>query len=280
MLSVSVITPTLNEEDRIHDHVGLLAALGDVLEVIVADGGSTDRTLDRTPFPARVVSGPRGRGAQMNAGAAVATGDVLWFLHADCAPHPWSLRALRRALQDPAVVGGAFEYGLDEPGALYRLVELVSNRKNRLLKLIYGDMGIFVRSDVFRRMGGFREIPLMEDMDFGRRLQRQGAVVILPQRIETSARRWLAEGFTRNLVRNWVLQAAWFLGADPVRLSRWYSFDLGEPRRNDRGSDPRSSESSIAGKACRFSRSSGPRRAVDRLAPGRGRDGAQSRAKA
>jgi rSAM/selenodomain-associated transferase 2 len=231
MLSVSVIMPTLNEEGRIRNQVRLLAALGEDLEVIVADGGSVDRTVDRVPFPARVVSGPRGRGAQMNAGAAAASGEILWFVHADCAPHPASLPALRSALADSTIVGGAFEYGLDEVGILYRLVEAVSNRKNRLLRLLYGDMGIFVRREVFRRTGGFREIPLMEDMEFGRRLRQEGRIVILPQRITTSARRWRAEGFAWNLVRNWVLQAGWLMGADPARLAGWYSFDGNEPHR-------------------------------------------------
>jgi rSAM/selenodomain-associated transferase 2 len=232
MLSVSVITPTLNEEDCIHGQVRHLSALGQNLEVIVADGGSTDRTVDRVPPSARVVTASRGRGAQMNAGAAVATGEVLWFVHADCRPHPASLPALRAALADPAVAGGAFEYGLDEPGALYRLVEVVSNRKNRLFRLLYGDMGIFVRRGIFRRMSGYREIPLMEDMDFGRRLRQEGRVVILPQRIATSARRWRAEGAAWNLIRNWALQVAWLMGADPARLTRWYSFTSTGSRRD------------------------------------------------
>ncbi len=228
MLSVSVITPTLNEDARIADHVERLTTLdrgpGIDLDIIVADGGSTDRTVERVPPAARIVAGPRGRGAQMNAGAAEAAGDILWFVHADCRPHAASLPALGAALEDPAVAGGAFEYGLDEPGAYYRLVESLSNRKNRLLGQVFGDMGIFVRREVFRRMGGYREIPLMEDMDFGRRLRREGRIVILPQRIETSARRWREEGVAWNVLRNWALQAAWLMGADPARLARWYAF--------------------------------------------------------
>ena len=233
---VSVITPTLDEADRITGHVEHLLDLDRDLEVIVADGGSLDGTVDRVPSPARVVGSGRGRGVQMNAGAAEAAGEILWFVHADCRPHAESIPALRTALADPSVVGGAFEYGLDEPGTFFRLVEFLSNRKNRLLRTIYGDMGIFVRRDVFRRMGGYREIPLMEDMDFGLRLRREGRIVILPRRIATSARRWREEGVVWNTVRNWVLQAAWLMGADPKRLARWYSFDNTGSRRDAAGS--------------------------------------------
>ena len=160
----------------------------------------------------------------MNAGAAAASGDVLWFLHADTRPHPESLSGMAAALEDPNVAGGAFEYGLDHPGLFFRVTERVSNRKNRAFRLIYGDMGIFVRSDVFENIGGFADIPLMEDMDFCRRLRAQGRIVILPLRIETSVRRWLDEGVLWNLVRNWGIQIAWRCGASPQTLSRWYRF--------------------------------------------------------
>jgi rSAM/selenodomain-associated transferase 2 len=197
------------------------------LEVIVADGGSRDGTLDLVRPVARVVAAPRGRGTQMNAGAAVASGEVLWFLHADCVPHPDSIPALRRALLDPGLVGGAFEYSIDAPGAFHRLSDAVSNRKNRLAGLFYGDMGIFIRAEVFRALGGFREWPLMEDLDLCRRMKRAGKIVILPPRISTSAERWRKEGVFYNIVRNWSLQVAWHLGASPAALARFYAFPPG-----------------------------------------------------
>jgi glycosyltransferase involved in cell wall biosynthesis len=163
----------------------------------------------------------------MNAGANVALGDVLWFLHADCQPHPDSIRAIRQALEDRAIVGGGFEYNLDHHGLFFRLTEVTSNLKNRLLKLLYGDMGIFVRRDIFRRMGGYRDIPLMEDMDFCKRLKRFGKIVILPQRIETSARRWVEEGIIAYLLRTQLLKIGWALGVAPDNLARWYQFKRG-----------------------------------------------------
>ena len=160
----------------------------------------------------------------MNAGAREATGQVLWFLHADCRPHPDSLTAIQGALADESIVGGGFEFNLDSPGLHYRLVERLSNLKNRMLKLLYGDMGIFVRADVFWRMDGFKEVPLMEDMDFSRRLKRMGKTTILPLTMRTSARRWRREGWLKNIVRNWLLQIAWTAGVSPNILAKWYRF--------------------------------------------------------
>jgi rSAM/selenodomain-associated transferase 2 len=224
MLTVSVIVPTLNEEDEIISFLEHTSDLAPRLEVIVADGGSTDSTVRAAGQMARVISAPRGRGAQMNAGAGEASGDVLWFLHADTRPHPGSIPAMLSALDDESVVGGAFEYNLDHPSVFFRITENVSNRKNQACGLFFGDMGIFVRREVFERMGGFRELPLMEDMDFCARLKKLGRITIVPLRIETSVRRWLKEGIAKNLVRNWVLQILWKLGVSPHTLARWYSF--------------------------------------------------------
>lgn len=225
MLSVSVIIPTLNEEETIGELLRYLHRLEPSLELIVADAGSTDDTVEKAKLLATVVQSPPGRGAQMNTGARIASGDILWFLHADCRPHPASLEAMHQALSDAEIVGGAFEYNLDHQGFFFRLTEITSNAKNHLLKLIYGDMGIFVRRTVFDTMGGYREIPLMEDMDFCRRLKRQGKIVILPYRIDTSARRWLEEGVVKTWLRGYVLQIAWGLGVSPDKLAPWYSFE-------------------------------------------------------
>ncbi len=223
-ISISAIIPTLNEQENIKSLLNYLRQLDCTLELIVADGGSVDETITESEGLSTVVHSARGRGVQMNAGAKIASGDVLWFLHADCQPHPDSIHAIKSALADPDVVGGGFEYALNHPGFRFRLVEFLSNRKNRLLQWLFGDMGIFVRREIFYRMGGYKEIPLMEDMDFSKRLKQHGKIVILPQRTKTSARRWIEEGYILNSLRSWALQSAWVLGASPYALAKWYRF--------------------------------------------------------
>jgi len=225
MSSVSVIIPTLNEEDYIITVLEYLLGLDSSLELIVADGGSSDDTVAKAQRLATVIQSPRGRGAQMNAGAKKAVGDVLWFIHADCRPHPQSIRAMLKALADPTVVGGGFQYVLNQPGFYLRAAETLSNLKNRLLRLLFGDMGIFVRREVFIQMSGYAEIPLMEDMDFCKRLKQFGKIVILPQKINTSARRWIEEGYIKNSLRSWILQSAWAMGVSPQTLAKWYKFN-------------------------------------------------------
>jgi len=210
MLSISVIVPTLNEEKEIASFLEHVCGLEPGLDVTVADGGSSDGTVEAARALAKVIDAPRGRGAQMNAGAAVASGDVLWFLHADTRPHPGSLQVMRGVLENSEVVGGAFEYNLDHPSRF------------------------FLRRAVFERMGGFRELPLMEDMDLCKRLKEQGCIEIIPLKINTSVRRWLDEGILKNLIRNWILQLLWTLGVSPHTLARWYSFGGDDEGTEDR----------------------------------------------
>ena len=224
-LNISVIIPTLNEAKTIKLLLEYFTQFENIHEVIVADGGSIDGTVEIAQEIATVINVPKGRGVQMNSGAAIATGDIYWFLHADCRPHLDSVNSLLNTLNDSNIVGGAFEYNLNHPNIYFRITEYFSNRKNHLLKLIYGDMGIFVRRSVFEQMDGYKEIPLMEDMDFSTRLKKYGEIAILPQRIETSTRRWTDEGIIKNVVRNWLLQIAWKCGASPERLAKWYKFE-------------------------------------------------------
>ncbi len=221
---ISVIIPTLNEEDAILSLLVHLQTIHPEMERIIADGGSRDRTVSKAQDLATVIGVPQGRAAQMNVGARIATGDILWFLHADCLPDTEAVHAIRAALHDTNVVGGGFVYTLDEPGLRFRLAESLSNIKNRLLKLVFGDMGIFVRRAVFERIGGYKEIPLMEDMDFCQKLKREGKIVILPQKMTTSSRRWLDEGYVKHSLRSWLFQSAWALGVSPHILAKGYRF--------------------------------------------------------
>jgi rSAM/selenodomain-associated transferase 2 len=222
--SISVIIPTLNEEENIESILNHLKRLDNTLQLIVVDAGSKDQTVSLAQNLSRVIRSSPGRGIQMNRGVQYATGNIFWFLHADCRPHPDSIMAIKQALTDENIVGGGFEYNLDHPGIRFRLVEFFSNRKNRRFKWLFGDMGIFVRREIFEHLGGYKEIPLMEDMDFSKRLKQYGNIVILPLRINTSTRRWTEEGYIFNMVRNWILQSAWALGAAPDTLVKYYKF--------------------------------------------------------
>lgn len=221
---ISVIIPTLNEQDNIATTLNYLRSLNSKLELIVVDAGSSDLTCEHAEKLSTVIHSKTGRGAQMNAGARKASGEILWFIHADCQPHADSVQAINQCMTNEKIVGGGFEYNLDHPGRHFRIVEFFSNFKNRKLQLLFGDMGIFVRREVFERMGGYSEIPLMEDMDFNKRLQRYGKIKILPQRINTSARRWIEDGYIVTSIRSWILQTAWALGASPTTLARFYKF--------------------------------------------------------
>jgi rSAM/selenodomain-associated transferase 2 len=223
MDTVSIIIPTLNEASNIKSLLIYLNII-EPFEIIVSDAGSQDDTVLLASSLAKVIQSPKGRGIQMNHAAEIAKGNILWFIHADCQPHPKSIDAIKDVLHDPDVIGGAFEYNLDSSKLFFRLSNFFSNRKNQIFKLIYGDMGIFIRSNIFKKMKGYKEIPIMEDIDLCRRLKKIGKLVILPYRINTSTRRWFEEGFIKNWFRNYFLQICWNLGVSPYRLAKWYQF--------------------------------------------------------
>ena len=223
---ITVIIPTYNEEETLESLLRQLRAqIGDG-EIIVADGSSTDATRALAkPFAHIVVTEPR-RGRQLNRAASMAQGDVLCFLHADVRLADYALTAVATALRDPEVVGGTFRLCFGGPGLTARVLTLMV-RGLRRLGFIYGDQGIFVRRRVFERLGGFRDWPLLEDYEFGRRLLKAGKTVCLPDRLEVSPRRWEKGADGRG--RLWRTLAAWFFimafyfaGVAPERLARWY----------------------------------------------------------
>jgi rSAM/selenodomain-associated transferase 2 len=223
---ISIIIPVLNESEYLAQTCEALQESGSGCEIIIVDGGSIDGTPELGSKYGIIISAPQGRSAQMNAGASKATGDILWFLHADCIPHVDSLRAIKQIMQNNKVIGGAFEYRLDGNGIFYRIAESLSNLKNKRFLLLYGDMGIFTRASAFRQLSGFQDIPIMEDLDFGQRLKKLGKIVILPLPIMTSARRWKKEGAVKNFSRNWLLQLGWACGISPDYLAKWYPINV------------------------------------------------------
>lgn len=221
MTSVSVIIPTLNEEGCLAAALRALRAEGP-REIIVADGGSDDGTRRAAAGADRFIDAPRGRAAQMNAGAALASGDVLLFLHADCVPEAGALADAERLLRRRDVAAGCFQMRVAAEGPLYRLIDACATARVRLTGLVYGDQGLFVRRETFERAGRFPPLRLMEDVFLSRSLRRVGRVVVSPRRLFVSPRRWQRAGLVRQTLRNWALTALAAGGVHPDRLAAFY----------------------------------------------------------
>jgi rSAM/selenodomain-associated transferase 2 len=221
-VTVSVIIPTWNEAARIEEAVACARAVGD--EVVVADGGSPDGTADLAARAgARVVHAPKGRGAQLHAGAVAARGDVLLFLHADTALAPEARGAVLRALEDPRVPGGNFFLRFTPETRLARVYTWLYHVRRRALRIYYGDSAMFVRREVYERLGGFKPLPLLEDYEWMRRLERHGRTAYVREvAAETSTRRFADR--PARVMGEWVLiQGLYLLGVPPARLARLYA---------------------------------------------------------
>lgn len=222
-MRISVIIPTLNEEESVATTIAAARRATDC-ELILVDGGSTDRTVelarDRVD---RILSARRGRAAQMNAGAAAVSGDVLLFLHADTILPAAYDAAIAAKMADPRVVGGRFDLTLLPGSPLLWLTGELINLRSRLSKIATGDQAIFVRRTVFEEIGGYEDIPLMEDVALTRVLKRRGRIACLRQRVVTSSRRWQRNGVVRTIALMWTLRALYFFGVPPSRLRRAYA---------------------------------------------------------
>lgn len=220
-MRISVVIPTLNEAPNLAATLAAIPPGAD--EVVVADGGSDDATRDiAAGARAKVVAAPRGRGPQMNAGAAAATGDALVFLHADTRLSPDAFDLVRRLLSEPGVAGGAFHLAIEGNGAFgtlpekpdffYAFTARNANIRSKLLGAPYGDQAFFVTRSAFDALGGFRALPACEDLDFIRRLRHAGRVVMAPASASTSGRRWATQGRISLTVRNFILFLRYWLG--------------------------------------------------------------------
>jgi rSAM/selenodomain-associated transferase 2 len=227
-VQIAVVIPALHEADRIEAAVRSARAPG--VEVWVVDGGSRDATRERAGRAgARVVASEPGRAPQLAAGLAATTAPVLVFLHADCRLPPGWSEAVRSALADPRVVGGAFAFRFAREGAargatglLLRVVEAGVALRVRLLGLAYGDQALFARRGALAQAGGVPQVPIMEDLDLVAALRRTGRFVRLRAAVRSSPRRYLAGGVVRTWLRNAGALLAWRLGLDRARVAVWY----------------------------------------------------------
>lgn len=221
---ISVIIPTLNEEDNIGRCIEGILNEGCDCEIIVADGGSTDKTVESVKrYPGvSFIQSQRGRGKQMNRGSSAASGDVLLFLHADTILEKGWTAEIISVLEDTSISGGAFTFSILSLLWKYRLVEAWVKLRCRLYSLPYGDQAIFVRKSAFDLLGGYKNIPLMEDVDFIGRLKKLGTIVILNKKAFTSERRWSKKGLIKTAAMNQLIMLLFKLGVNPSLLARIY----------------------------------------------------------
>jgi rSAM/selenodomain-associated transferase 2 len=223
-VTLSIVVPVLNEAANLERLLPDLLARGPAVEVVVADAGSTDGTSELVRrFPSvSLVEGSRGRARQMNAGARATRGDALLFLHADTGLPAGAVAAIERALADPAVVAGRFDVRFTSSRWPFRMIAGLMNWRSRWSGIATGDQGIFVRRASFEALGGYPDIPLMEDIELTRRLKRLGRIACLDARVTTSSRKWEREGILRTILLMWALRLLYFLGVSPARLVGWY----------------------------------------------------------
>ncbi|MHB8808799.1 MAG: TIGR04283 family arsenosugar biosynthesis glycosyltransferase [Desulfobulbaceae bacterium] len=227
-LSISVIIPTLNEEGNLDRLLAwLLVQPG--LDIIIADGGSTDQTVAcARRHGVRAVEAEAGRGSQLSCGAELASGEVLLFLHADTLLPDDFAAQVHAVMALPRTAAGAFRLRIDAKGAGYRCIEWGANLRSRVLGMPYGDQAIFVRNAVLQQAGGIPRQPILEDLALIRRLKRLGRIRIAPAAVATSARRWQRLGVIRTTLRNQLLLLGAVCGISPQTLHRFYTGGLGK----------------------------------------------------
>lgn len=221
--SIAIVVPVLDEAGGVAATLDALAPLRRRgCEVIVVDGGSTDATVELAATRAdAVLSAPRGRARQMNAGAAASRAEALLFLHADTRLPACADRLVRAAL-DRGALWGRFDVRISGRPFMLRVVAAAMNARSRLTGIATGDQAIFVRREVFERIGGFPEQPLMEDVEISRRLRTRSAPACLRERVTTSGRRWERRGVWRTIWVMWRLRWRYWLGESPDALAEAY----------------------------------------------------------
>jgi rSAM/selenodomain-associated transferase 2 len=228
-IKFSIIVPVFHEGDNINALIECLNRLDSDKnsEIIVVDGAQEKDTLEAIHRNNVIkISSERGRAKQMNAGTSMARGEILIFLHADTELPIHGLKKIDSLMERKEYVGGAFDLGIKSNKFIFRVIENLASWRSRLNRIPFGDQAIFIRSEFFNRIGGYKEIPLMEDVELMRRVKKSGNKIwIFYDRVMTSPRRWEKEGVICCTLKNWTLQALYFLGMSPHKLARFYKSD-------------------------------------------------------
>ena len=233
-IEFSIIVPAFHEGERINDLIESLnqSDSDKNIEIIVVDGSQERDTL-RVIHSNQVIkiSSEKGRAIQMNAGAFIAKGEILIFLHADTELPIQALGKIRSLMERTDYVGGAFDLGIKSDKFIYKAIGTLSSLRSRLSRIPFGDQAIFIRKEYFDRMGGYKEIPLMEDVELMTRIKKSGRKIrIFYDRVRTSPRRWEKEGVIYCTVRDWTLRILYLFGVSPDRLVKYYKNGYGSPR--------------------------------------------------
>jgi len=219
---ISVIIPTLNEEKVLGKTLKLLKDSG--VEIVVSDGGSTDQTLHiaKSSGLHTIISSPAERSLQLNRGAEASKGDILLFLHADTLLPAHFTDHVTKTLETPGVAAGAFRLSIDDNRTVFRFIEAGANFRSSLLQMPYGDQALFMKRKIFRKIGGFPTMQIMEDFNLVRMLRKEGRIQTLHEQVITSARRWISQGPIKTTFKNQCMVAGYLLGVSPERLARFY----------------------------------------------------------
>ena len=218
---ISIIIPVLNEAKILEKTLSQLRSELGHHELIIVDGGSTDGSVRIGARYGKVLTSGRGRAQQLNAGAAAASGDIFISLHADIWLESGALAAVETALFS-GYVGGGFRQKIDGKNILYRAIEIAGDIRGKYLKVFYGDSGIFLTRTDFEKIGGFPEVPILEEMEFSKRLRGLGKTTLVTPHIHISARRWETKGIFRTTINNWLITCLYLLKFSPVQLAKLY----------------------------------------------------------
>jgi rSAM/selenodomain-associated transferase 2 len=220
---ISIIIPILNEEKNISIALENIERLDGEKEVIVVDGGSIDNTVDIAKKKGvMLLSSQKGRGCQMNKGAEAANGDMLLFLHADTKLPDNAILEINKVMKAPESIGGRFDVGFDDDRFVFKLIAFLMNWRSRLTGIFTGDQAVFIRKNIFKDIGGYLEIPLMEDIALSKKMKKRGKTACINDCIITSARKWKEEGIIKTILLMWFLRLLYFFKISPIFLSRIY----------------------------------------------------------